>query len=379
VGSSSPDDRRGRDADGAGPDDPAGGLVAEAVAELYGADPQEFTDRRKALAAAAKSAGDATAAKQIAALRKPTRAAWVVNRLARDDPGAPDRLAGLGDALRAAEQAKDGPRLRELSAARGPLIDTLASQALAAAGVPDPPAGLREEVTATLTAALADPEVAAEFAAGTMTRAAEWAGFGMALSAPDAGDGEAQTWAPAAAAVEAPAQARPTSLEEGRRRRKERLAQEPRGGPDEAAETAQEITAPRRPRLREVTRADDGRGQLRAAAEAKAALAEEARLRRERLAEERAAQAAEEAAQAAARRRKTYQDAERALATAAAATEEAVAAEDRLEDEVRRLEGRLTQARAELADTRLRARRAETAERRARRALDNLPRPEDGA
>src|SRR5215472_9473802 len=163
----------------AGDDPGASDLVTAAVAELYDADPQEFTDRRKALAAAARAAGDAAAAKQIAALRKPTRAAWVVNRLARTDPGAPARLASLAAALQAAQQAKDGPRLRELSAARGPLIDALAGQALDAAGVPDPPAGLREEVTETLTAALADPDVAAGFASGTLTRAVQWAGFGV--------------------------------------------------------------------------------------------------------------------------------------------------------------------------------------------------------
>ena len=39
-----------------------------------------------------------------------------MNQLARADPGAPDRLAGLAAALREAEQAKDGHRLRELSA-----------------------------------------------------------------------------------------------------------------------------------------------------------------------------------------------------------------------------------------------------------------------
>ena len=90
----------------------------------------------------------------------------MVNQLARADPDAPARLAALAAELRAAERAKDGPRLRELSAARGALIDALTDQALAAAGVPDPPASLRAEVTATLTAAMADPGTAAAFAAG---------------------------------------------------------------------------------------------------------------------------------------------------------------------------------------------------------------------
>jgi hypothetical protein len=157
----------------------ASDLVTTAAAELYGTDPREFTDRRKSLASAARTAGDAAAARQIAALRKPTRAAWVVNRLARAVPDAPSRLAELAAAMRSAQRAKDGHRLRELSARRGELIDDLTDQALAAAGVADPPAGLREDVAATLTAALADPEVATQFAAGTLTRAAQWAGFGV--------------------------------------------------------------------------------------------------------------------------------------------------------------------------------------------------------
>jgi hypothetical protein len=50
--------------------------------------------------------------------------------------------------------------------------------------VADPPPALREEVTATLTAALADPEVAARLASGTLVRAATWAGFGLASQLP---------------------------------------------------------------------------------------------------------------------------------------------------------------------------------------------------
>ena len=154
--------------------------VAAAVAELYGADPDAFTERRKALAATAREAGDKQSAAAITALRKPTRAAWVVNQLARTDPDAAARMAALAADLRAAEQAGDGRRLRELSAERGSLLDGLVAQALAAAGTPDPPPTLRAEVTDTLTAALADPATAADFAAGRLTKAAQWAGFGYA-------------------------------------------------------------------------------------------------------------------------------------------------------------------------------------------------------
>ena len=312
--------------------------MAAAAAELYGADPQEFTDRRKALAAAARDAGDADAARRIAALRKPTRAAWVVNSLARADPGAGDRLASLAASLRAAEQAKDGRRLRELSAERGSLIDALTGQALTAAGVADVPAALRDEVSATLTAALADPEVAADLAAGTLTRAAQWAGFGFALPGPAD-----------SARAPAPREARATQLEEARRRK------ERRG----------EVDGQRRPAETESRRqAEDDRRRQRQAEQ-------------ERRQAEQERRQAEEAAQAAARRRQIFEDAEREVASAATVALDAVAREDRLEREVRDLEDRLTSARAQLADARLRARRAETAERKARQALGRLPRPDE--
>jgi hypothetical protein len=171
----------------------ASDLVTTAAAELYGTDPQEFTDRRKALASAARAAGDAAAARQIAALRKPTRAAWVVNRLSRAVPDAPSRLAELAAAMRSAQRAKDGRRLRELSARRGDLIDDLTDQALATAGVVDPPAGLREDVAATLTAALANPEVATQFTTGTLTRAAQWARGGAPAGASPGSGSRSQT------------------------------------------------------------------------------------------------------------------------------------------------------------------------------------------
>jgi hypothetical protein len=150
-----------------------GDLLADAVAELYDADPDDFTARRQELAAQAREAGQSAAAKQISALRKPTRSAWVVNRLVRADPEVAPRLAALAAELRG---GADGPRLRELTAARSRLVDELTRQALR--DLAAPPAALREEVTATLDAAIADPQVAADL--GTLVRAAHWAGFGLA-------------------------------------------------------------------------------------------------------------------------------------------------------------------------------------------------------
>jgi hypothetical protein len=53
----------------------------------------------------------------------------------------------------------------------------------------------------------------------------------------------------------------------------------------------------------------------------------------------------------------------------------AAAAEELLEDRVRDLEQQLTKARADLADARLKARHAESAERKARQALARLQSP----
>jgi hypothetical protein len=186
-------------------------LLAEAKAELYQADPDDFMSRRQELVARARDAGQTAAAKQIGALRKPTRSAWVVNRLVRADPEVTARLAGLAAELRDAGQSMDGGRIRELTAARARLVDELTRQAFD--DLPAPPAAVREEVTATLDAALADPEVAASL--GTLVRAAQYAGFGLA------GNGQsASAPAPPAAKTRKPAPAEPSAERERRHREK---------------------------------------------------------------------------------------------------------------------------------------------------------------
>jgi hypothetical protein len=180
-------------------------LLADAKAELYQADPDDFMSRRAELVTRARDAGETAAAKQIGALRKPTRSAWVVNRLVRTDPDVRDRLAELAAELR--DGGLDGGRIRELTAARARLVDELTRQAFD--DLPAPPAAVREEVTATLDAALADPEVAASL--GTLVRAAHWAGFGL---------GGAPASPPSPAKTRKPAPAEPSAERERRHREK---------------------------------------------------------------------------------------------------------------------------------------------------------------
>jgi hypothetical protein len=143
---------------------------------LYGTRPEDFTALRTKLVAAAKKRGDADGAKVIAAARRPTTAAWVVNALVRSDDSVRARLADLGERLRAAHASMDGARIRELSAAQRKLIDELVRAGLAAAELSDPSAALRDDVTGTLQAAIADPEVAARL--GTLAKPERWSGFG---------------------------------------------------------------------------------------------------------------------------------------------------------------------------------------------------------
>ncbi|MEN3317852.1 MAG: hypothetical protein V7643_1253 [Mycobacterium sp.] len=152
------------------------GAMADELDELYEARPEEFTARRTELAAAAKKQGDADTAKQISAARKPTTAAWVVNRIALRDSDVRTRLAGLAERLRDAHTAMDGNRIRDLSAEQRRLVDDVARAAFEEAELADPSAALRDDVTGTLQAAIADPDVASRL--GRLIKAEQWSGFG---------------------------------------------------------------------------------------------------------------------------------------------------------------------------------------------------------
>jgi chromosome segregation ATPase len=147
---------------------------------LYAATPQDFTQLRTELSAAAKKRGDAEAAKQLKAARKPTTAAWVVNNLVHNEAQARDRLRDLSDQLRTAHAEMDGERIRALSAEQRQLVSRLTREALTAAEQVNPSAALRDDVSQTLQAAIADPEVAARL--GRLVKAEQWSGFGFGES-----------------------------------------------------------------------------------------------------------------------------------------------------------------------------------------------------
>ncbi|OBK24028.1 hypothetical protein A5634_04515 [Mycobacterium asiaticum] len=150
-------------------------MADDELDSLYSAPPNGFTARRAELAKAAKQRGDTAASKQISALRKPTTAAWIVNRLTLQRPDTTEQLTDLGDNLRSAHAAMDGERVRALSAAQHKLINELVRVAFEVAEVAHPTAALRDDITGTLQAAIADPEVRARL--GRLSTAERWSGF----------------------------------------------------------------------------------------------------------------------------------------------------------------------------------------------------------
>jgi hypothetical protein len=149
---------------------------------LYEAPPERFVAQRDEAAAAARGRGDRDAAKRVAALRKPTVAAWLVNLLALRRPELLSELVQLAKALRTAQRNLRGDELRGLSEQRRKVVSALVAQArdLAVEADPDAAAGKLPlaDVEATLTAALADEAVAEQVRSGRLVRTVTYAGFG---------------------------------------------------------------------------------------------------------------------------------------------------------------------------------------------------------
>jgi hypothetical protein len=152
------------------------------IRRMYEAPPDGFVAARTAAVAEAREVGDKDAAKRLGALRKPTVAAWVVNLLALRRPDMIDELVELATALRSAQRGLKGGELRDLTAQRRKIVTALVNAARKLAVEEDPQmSGAKlplSEVEATLTAALAEPEIAEQVRTGRLIRAATYAGFG---------------------------------------------------------------------------------------------------------------------------------------------------------------------------------------------------------
>jgi hypothetical protein len=161
--------------------------VENALEELYSVEPGEFTKTRDRLVKDLKKVGDKDGAALIAAKRKPTQIAYVLNQLARREPDAVGELIDVGRAL-VREQRKamrgEGHGLKESMERQRKAIADVAAKAAAVMkdlGV-DPNAHLAEIATA-LQAALVDPIIGTQLEEGRMEKAPEAAiGFGAPMA-----------------------------------------------------------------------------------------------------------------------------------------------------------------------------------------------------
>jgi hypothetical protein len=312
-------------------------VVQDAIDELYSADPDEFMRRRGELAAAAKKGGGTQAAKQIAALRKPTRSAYAVNMLARADPDRIADLVDLGGQLREAERSVDARLIRELTTRRRHLVDELTRRAFEVTEDGAPSSAVRDEVVSTLTAALADQAVAEQIADGALVKPARWEGFGFG-GGPDLSVVPVPADRPVPASGRAPARAGT----------KDAPGEQPDQG--EAARPAEKAAAKRR------LSADEREQQRQRAAEAEA---------------ERKAQATAAAEEA---KRRALEDARTAADDAEEAVILATDEEQTRVERLRLLEEQVAEARRAVDEARIQLRRAEIRQRRTMDALRRLDR-----
>jgi len=136
--------------------------------ELYALPQEEFTPARDAKARELK--GEKELAAAVKKLKKPSVAAWVVNLFVRRETAQVEQVISVGTALREAQEGMDGAELRALTKQRRQLTSAVTQQARSLAkdeGVKVTQA-VADQVEATLTAAMLDPECAKAVRSGLL-------------------------------------------------------------------------------------------------------------------------------------------------------------------------------------------------------------------
>ncbi len=251
----------------------------EVADELYGLLPGDFVAARTEAARRARAGGDRALAREIAALGKPSTAAWACNALVREQPAEIAGLVELGDLLREAQAGLAGDQLRALGPQRSRLLAALTRQARVLAARLGHPLSdaVADQVEQTLRTAMADPGAGEALLAGRLTGVLTARDGGLGTARPDL------RVVPPPAAPRAPA----VPPEEARRRaaaaeRRQRELATARDDAEAAADLADEAA-----RAARTARDRAGRAQRRAAD--LAARAEELAAELERLREEAAA------------------------------------------------------------------------------------------
>ncbi|WP_299923895.1 hypothetical protein [uncultured Nocardioides sp.] len=146
--------------------------------DLYALPLADFTPARDALVKEHKA--DKALAASIKGLRKASVAAWVVNLLVRRDPDQVDQVLAVGEALRDAQDNFDATQLREFTKQRRQLtasVTTAARRMAREKGVRTTES-VAEQVEATLTAAMLEPDAARAVRSGLLVTSLSATGLG---------------------------------------------------------------------------------------------------------------------------------------------------------------------------------------------------------
>jgi hypothetical protein len=180
------------------------------VSSLYREPPEGFIGRRDALVRELKEAGDDAGAAAVKRLRRPTVAAWALNRLAAEDPEGIAELLASGEALTQAQRNVMGggspTELHDATARRRSLVAELTKRAARILGdAGRSPEAHLEDLQGMLEAASVEPEAGERLRTGTIERTVRpSSGFGPGLSVVDEGArAEAPDDAPMAGATKA--------------------------------------------------------------------------------------------------------------------------------------------------------------------------------
>jgi hypothetical protein len=152
--------------------------LLEIADDLYALPLADFTPARDALVKEHKA--DKALAASIKGLRKASVAAWVVNLLVRRDPDQVDQVLAVGAALRDAQENLDATQLREFTKQRRQLtasVTTAARRMAREEGVRTTDS-VAEQVEATLTAAMLEPDAAKAVRSGMLVTSLAATGLG---------------------------------------------------------------------------------------------------------------------------------------------------------------------------------------------------------
>jgi hypothetical protein len=240
------------------------------VDHLYGAPLEEFVTQRRGLARELRKQGKRDEAADVAALRKPSVAAWAVNQLVRTQPRSVAELFEAGDALQEAHRGAttgrgDAAALRSAAQRERSAVDDLmqAARGLLTSDGHELSPTIIDRVAETLRAAALDEQARAQVRDGQLERELRHVGLGVlsgggatqpaARAEPKSKQSAAKKRAGKACAGEAEAHDREVDEQERRARRAEEDRRKRER--DQALKAARDVEAKARRQVERATRA----------------------------------------------------------------------------------------------------------------------------